>query len=450
MASSSKRLKLATRFQEIHSILLKAIDKECFIWKATDRKREKHSVTVLSISPDKLTFAIRMKEMLQGINPGDVVFLKLGFRDSAIRAQVVERVGAKLNLEFPSQLALEENRRNPRHYFHASEDKSAQIRTSTNRDHGVGELLHSVLVCDISLGGIAFFVTANAEKYFEVGMKVKLVALGIHRLGQVVKGEVLFKVPHEVRGAQVNRTGFKLGIRFDHDLEQSTLDRFLIRGNMFQLSDESIVGGETFRNQVIAGIAEVRKILMERKQLREFFETIEKSRTDAHYIKQHILLLSQVMAGIGTKLGWVSPRSIDKLIYVAYLHDLRLARHPHLARIPSKKVFDKKEDSLTEAERTAYLEAPVFASEVARGDLEAYPDAIKILLQQRELPDGSGFPAGLAASAIAPLSAMFIVCHLFVDYVIDHPDWSPADFVRSYQKVYRGQYFQKVFEAFLV
>lgn len=447
--ASSKRLKLATRFQEIHSILLKSIDKECFIWKASDRKREKHVVTVLSIAPDKHTFAIRMKQMVQGINPGEIVFLKLGFRDSAIRAQVVERVGAKLNLEFPSQLALEENRRNPRFYFHASEDKTAQIRTPLRKDQEVGELLHSVLVCDISLGGIAVFVSSTPEKYFEVGLKLKLVALGIHRLGHVVKGEILFKVPHEIRGAQVNRTGFKLGIRFDHDIEQSTLDRFLIRGNMFRLSDEAIVG-ENFRNQVIAGIAEVRKILMERKQLREFFEAIEKSRIDTHYIKQHILLLSQVMAGIGTKLGWVSPRSIDKLIYVAYLHDLRLARHPHLARIPSKKVFDKRADSLSEAERTAYLEAPVFASEVAREDLEAYPDAIKILLQQRELPDGSGFPAGLAASAIAPLSALFIVCHLFVDYVIDHPDWSPADFVRSYQKVYRGQYFQKVFEAFLV
>lgn len=447
---SSKKLKLATRFQEIHSILLKSIDKECFIWKATDRKREKYPVTLLSIAADKLSFHVRMKDLVQGINPGDVIFLKLDFRDSAIRAQVVERVGAKLTLEFPSQLALEENRRNPRFYFHPSEEKRAQVRTPLQRDHGLSELLHSVLVCDISLGGIAIFVSANSQDYFKVGLKIKLVALGIHRLGHIVKGEILFKVPFEVRGNQADRPGFKIGIRFDHDLEQSTLDRFMIKGNIFQLREDSIVGSENFRTQVIAGIAEVRKILMERKHVREFFDSIEKSRLDAHYIKQHILLLSQVMAGIGTKLGWVSARSVDKLIYVAYLHDIRLAMYPHLARIPSKKAFDKKEDSLSEAERAAYLEAPAFASDVARGDLESYPDAIKILLQQRELPDGTGFPARLSASAIAPLSAMFIVCHLFVDYVIDHPDWSPADFVRTYQRSYRGQYFQKVFEAFLV
>ena len=447
--SSSKKLKLATRFQEIHAILLKSIDKDCFIWRANDRKRDKHPVTVLSISPDKVSFTIRMKEMVQGFNPGDVIFLKLDFRDSAIRAQIIERVGPKLTLEFPSQLALEENRRNPRFYFHPSEDKSAQIRTPMQKGQGLGELLHGVLVCDISLGGIAIFVTSNSEKYFEAGLEVKLVSLGIHRLGSVVKGEILFKVPFEIRGNQVNRPGFKVGIRFDQDLEQSTLDRFLIKGNLFQLSDESIVGNETLRTQVIAGIAEVRKILMTRKHIRDFYESIEKSRIDAHYIKQHILLLSQVMAGIGTKLGWVSQRSIDKLIYVAYLHDIRLGKYPHLARIPNKRIFEKKEDSLSEAERVAYLEAPSFAAEIARSDLEAYPDAIKILLQQKELPDGSGFPAGMQASGIAPLSAMFIVCHLFVDYVIDHPDWSPADFVRTYQRTYRGQYFQKVFEAFL-
>lgn len=390
-----------------------------------------------------------MKEMVLGFNPGDVIFLKLDFRDSAIRAQIIERVGPKLTLEFPSQLALEENRRNPRFYFHPSEDKSAQIRTPMQKGQGLGELLHGVLVCDISLGGIAIFVTSNSEKYFEAGLNVKLVSLGIHRLGSVVMGEILFKVPFEIRGNQVNRPGFKVGIRFDQDLEQSTLDRFLIKGNLFQLSDESIVGNETLRTQVIAGIAEVRKILMTRKHIRDFYESIEKSRIDAHYIKQHILLLSQVMAGIGTKLGWVSQRSIDKLIYVAYLHDIRLGKYPHLARIPNKRIFEKKEDSLSEAERVAYLEAPSFAAEIARSDLEAYPDAIKILLQQKELPDGSGFPAGMQASGIAPLSAMFIVCHLFVDYVIDHPDWSPADFVRTYQRTYRGQYFQKVFEAFL-
>jgi HD-GYP domain-containing protein (c-di-GMP phosphodiesterase class II) len=245
----------------------------------------------------------------------------------------------------------------------------------------------------------------------------------------------------------VNRPGFKVGIRFDQDLEQSTLDRFLIKGNLFQLSDESIVGNETLRTQVIAGIAEVRKILMTRKHIRDFYESIEKSRIDAHYIKQHILLLSQVMAGIGTKLGWVSQRSIDKLIYVAYLHDIRLGKYPHLARIPNKRIFEKKEDSLSEAERVAYLEAPSFAAEIARSDLEAYPDAIKILLQQKELPDGSGFPAGMQASGIAPLSAMFIVCHLFVDYVIDHPDWSPRDFVKTYRPRLKGQYFNKIFDS---
>ncbi len=448
--ASSKKLKLATRFQEIHSILLKSIDQECFIWKASDRKREKFPVTVISISTDQLSFHVRMKEMYAGINPGDVIFLKLDFRDSAIRAQVVERVGAKLTLDFPSQLALEENRRNPRFYFHPSEEKRAQIRTPLQKEFGLSELLHSVLVCDISLGGIAVFVSANSHEYFTPGSKIKLVALGIHRLGNIVKGDILFKVPYEVRGDQADRPGFKVGIRFDQDLEQSTLDRFLIKGNIFHLKDEGIVGSESFRTQVIAGIAEVRKVLMERRHVREFFESIEKSRLDAHYIKQHILLLSQVMAGIGTKLGWVSARSVDKLIYVAYLHDIRLARHPHLARIPSKRAFDKRVHGLSEAEQAAYLDAPAFASEVARGDLEAYPDAIKILLQQRELPDGTGFPARLSASAIAPLSAMFIVCHLFVDYVIDHPDWSPVDFVRTYQRSYGGQYFQKVFEAFLV
>jgi len=70
-----------------------------------------------------------------------------------------------------------------------------------------------------------------------------------------------------------------------------------------------------------------------------------------------------------------------------------------------------------------------------------------MLLQQKELPDGSGYPHGLSASQIAPLSALFIVSHYFVDYVIDHPDWSPRDFVKTYRPRLKGQYFNKIFDS---
>ncbi|NDG85494.1 MAG: hypothetical protein EBX52_10740, partial [Proteobacteria bacterium] len=124
METSNRRLRITTRFQEIYNILFKSVEKEgCFIWKSSDRTREKFPVSVVAIEGGQTTVVVRQKSLVPGVNPNEVVYLKLPLRDSAIKTKVVERVGPKLVLEFPTQLALEEGRKDPRHYFHPSEAK---------------------------------------------------------------------------------------------------------------------------------------------------------------------------------------------------------------------------------------------------------------------------------------------------------------------------------------
>jgi len=404
---------------------------------------------VVQISNDHSQIQVRQSSIHQGINPGDVVYLKLPFRDAALKTRVVERMGAKISLEFPVQLALEEGRKNPRYYFHPSEEKSAQVRTLVNRAKVLPERLHSVIVCDISKGGMAIFISTSARQFFDVKDKVRLASLGIHRFDAVVRGEVLFKMPFDIKGTLANRSGYKIGIQFDHELDDSTLERFLAKRNLFSITEEQIVRDEQFRRQVVSTMADVRKDLSSKKAFKDLFASFDRARAENHYLKQHVHLLCQVLAGLGTRLGWISERSVDKLIYVAYLHDIRFANLPHLARIQNKREFEKVKSRLSEAEQKAFLEAPMYAAEIARLDLESYPDAIKILEQQKELPDGTGYPHGMGASFLAPLSALFIVAHHFVDYVIDHPDWTARDFVRTYQHKLKGQYFQKALKALI-
>jgi HD-GYP domain-containing protein (c-di-GMP phosphodiesterase class II) len=446
--SRNKRLRITTRFQEIYDILFKSVERDgCFIWKSSDKTREKFPVSIVSIADNQTTVVVRQKNLLQGINPNESIYLKLNLRDSAIKTRVVERVGPKIVLEFPSQLALEEGRKNPRFYFHPSEAKSARIRTSAIREKALPERIHSVLVCDVSRGGIAIFIPNSLKAYFDVKSKVTLMSLGIQKFDQFIRGEVLFKIPYEIKGTLADKAGFKLGISFERELDDATIDRFVSKRNLFSITEEQIVRDEEFRKEVVSSMNQIRKTVSGRKNFKDLFAAFERTRAKNHYLKQHVHLLCQVLAGVGTRLGWISERSIDKLIYVAYLHDIRFAKSPHLARIQSKAEFEKIRTTLSEDDQKAFLEAPVYAADLARQDLESYPDAIKMLLQQKELPDGSGFPHGLTSSQIAPLSALFIVAHYFVDYVIDHPDWSAEDFVKTYQSRLKGQYFQKIFQA---
>ncbi|MBU6153382.1 MAG: PilZ domain-containing protein [Bdellovibrionales bacterium] len=448
--TQKRKLRLTTRFQEIYDLLSRSVEKDgCFIWKSSDRKRLKIPVMVVQISNDQSVIQVRQSSIHESIQMGEVLYLKLPFRDAALKTRVVERVGAKLTLEFPVQLALEEGRKNPRFYFHPSEEKNAQVRTLVNRAKVLPERLHNVLVCDISKGGMAVFIPTQSRQFFDVKDKIRLTALGIHRFDVLLRGEVLFKVPFDIKGTLANRSGYKIGIQFEQELDQASLERFLQKRNLFSITDEQIVRDEGFRREIVSHMADIKKTLSSRKAFKELFDAFDRSKAENHYLKQHVHLLCQVMTGLGTRLGWISERSVDKLIYVAYLHDVRFSAMPHLARIQNKREFEKLKHTLTEAEQKAFLEAPMYAAELARMDLESYPDAIKILEQQKELPDGTGFPHGMSASFIAPLSALFIVSHYFVDYVIDHPDWTARDFVKTYQHKLKGQYFQKALRSMI-
>jgi HD-GYP domain-containing protein (c-di-GMP phosphodiesterase class II) len=236
-------------------------------------------------------------------------------------------------------------------------------------------------------------------------------------------------------------------MRFSESLQESMIERFVQKTTVFSIEDKQLVRDQEFRENVKAKIGAIHKDLTKKGPFKKFLALLDKGGGDAHYLRQHIHLLCQVMAGLGTRLGWISEKSVDKLIYIAYLHDIRFAQHPHLARIQGKRDFLQIESTLNEEEKNAFLESPAYAAEIARQDLSSFPDAIKILLQQKELPDSSGFPHGISGAQIAPLSSLFIVSHYFVDYVIENPTWTVEEFIKIHKNLLRGNYFQKIMQA---
>ncbi|MBU6154269.1 MAG: hypothetical protein KGP28_08190, partial [Bdellovibrionales bacterium] len=146
--------------------------------------------------------------------------------------------------------------------------------------------------------------------------------------------------------------------------------------------------------------------------------------------------------------GWVTKKTLDKLILSAYLHDIRYFENPKLARIPGLPDFEAQKASLTPEECKIYLEGPIYSSLMARDSTEDSIDIERILMQQKERPDGTGFPEGLDFKQLYPLSCLFMVCHAFVDYVYETPEWSFRDFTKKARTMFKGPYFIKILEAF--
>jgi hypothetical protein len=442
-----KKFRITRRFQEIIQVVGKSVaDRDSFVWKVVGEKRMLFPCEVVEVDADRNRIAILLADVAPLLSPGDLVYLKLGFRDAAFKTKVMMIEERQLVLGFPDEVALEEKRSSPRYYFHPSEEKNVQIVSYTAGDSS-SERLHAILACDVSQGGIAVFIPSKLKSHFGVGERTRLWQVGDMRISPAIEGEILFSIPASIHEGMGVKEGFKVGVRFSTPLAQSVIDRFVQKSTVFSIEDQQLVRDKEFRENVKTNIGKIHTELSKRGPFKKFLSMLEKGTGDTHYIKQHIHLLCQVMAGLGTRLGWISERSVDKLIYIAYLHDIRFMNHPHLARIQGKRDYLQFEPTLTEEEKAAFLESPAYAAEIARQDLSSFPDAIKILSQQKELPDGSGFPSGVSGAQIAPLSSLFIVSHYFVDYVIENPNWTIDEFIKLHKAMLRGNYFQKIMQA---
>jgi len=436
---SKKSYRVSGRFKEILDVLQGAKrSRENYLWRA--QKRQLIPIVIHHIYPEQNTIEVALVKFGSvSLNVGDELYLKLDTRDSAFKTKVQSVSAVNFILEFPDEMVLAENRSETRQYFHPEDGKVVQVKKIKNYVSSLSERSFSLGVSDISQKGLALILPAQNSASLNVNDRIALEEMGTFRIHPAIIGEVVFKVPYQ--------GGVKIGIHLDKKIPKATYDRFIIREKLFSIADATIVKDEKFRKDVHERMGVMTKTLILKRNLLKLFDRLDMRQPEHQYLRQHIQLLCEVMCGLGTNLGWVSEKTMDKLLYVAFLHDARYFSTPKLAKIQSKKEFEKLKKALSEDERNVFLEGPVYAAELARQDIDSYPDVAKILIQQKELPDGSGFPYGITTSQFIPLSCLFIVSHYFVDYVLNTQDWSVMDFVKTHQKFLKGIYFQKVFQA---
>ncbi|MBL7666264.1 MAG: response regulator [Bacteriovoracaceae bacterium] len=188
----------------------------------------------------------------------------------------------------------------------------------------------------------------------------------------------------------------------------------------------------------------LRKIAMN-PRLRALLKRLKVNKDD--YYNGHIELLCSVACAIAKNLEWATQETMAKMIYAAYLHDILFVDHPHLARIPDLAEFNKMKHELTDYEQKIFLENPNYITQVAREDNKAPPDMEYILLQHRELPDGSGFPRGLKHNQMNALACLFMVAHDLVDELYINPNLDLFSYAKKARKKFFGKHFEKIFKG---
>lgn len=197
---------------------------------------------------------------------------------------------------------------------------------------------------------------------------------------------------------------------------------------------------EEVASKVKKTMAQVKKV----PALSKLLKKLMVKRDEEDYCKSHVVLLNQILIALCHALQWRQESTIEKLIFASYLHDITLVDHPKLAKIQTKEQLEALGDEITEEEKQLYLDHPNKIKEMVSKMPEAPIDADTIISQHHERPDGSGFPNGFPANRIHPQSALFIIAHDLVNYIIEDENWDIKKFIAETKTRYKGSNFTKI------
>lgn len=184
------------------------------------------------------------------------------------------------------------------------------------------------------------------------------------------------------------------------------------------------------------------------KNIPDLGNLLKKMVNAKNYIYEHSLLNSYVCAMIVQEMNWSTEGTIQKMALASLMHDMALI-DPELAMISelteetiNKKALDYRQIGLIRkhplemAQRVNKIKN--FVSEVDQ-----------IIINHHERPDGSGFPKGLQAAQLSPLSCIFIVTEEFVNTIYKKETNKEIllKVIADLEKKYSQKHFAKVISA---
>jgi HD-GYP domain-containing protein (c-di-GMP phosphodiesterase class II) len=184
------------------------------------------------------------------------------------------------------------------------------------------------------------------------------------------------------------------------------------------------------------------RALKKSPSLLSYLEKLQKNPDS--YMASHSQCSAIMACAIADKKGWASDFTFAKLSLAALVHDLPLANMSREQVETLDGNANKQDSNLPDIVlyRMHSLAAETLLNEVG----DSLPDVAPIIRQHHEIPDGTGFPAGLNGAQIAPLAAIFLVAHDFI-----HLTWDKkidaitiAEFIRARRDRYNSGQFRKI------
>jgi HD domain len=234
--------------------------------------------------------------------------------------------------------------------------------------------------------------------------------------------------------------------------------RFVLRGasdspakrfeqKILRIDDEVHVDKD-FKETIDKAIDRVKSIVEKEAKADQLMKILHEKKDNLAFFTDKIRITSIIACILARELEWISKATMDKLVYAAVLSDVTLAVRPELLRIQNLQEFEKIKPNLTEEDQKIFLSHPKDAANlIKRYFTSAPPETDALVFQHHEMPDGSGFPQGLRAEKLSPISALFIVATDFSYYFLKDEEPTMDDYLLRCNSRYDYVNFRKVIKA---
>lgn len=207
----------------------------------------------------------------------------------------------------------------------------------------------------------------------------------------------------------------------------------------FQVSREHLktLGVTRMQEELVHKAME--NLLVDLKENKVLYSMLKDFYSNQDYLTNHSLLIIYLSSMIISKMGWSNNQTLQQIVYAGFFHDMfvpeELAKVQHLSELEN------------EIDKAKVLKHIKKAADIMEGIKGINNDAHKMIVDHHERPDGSGYPMGLTASQLPPLSCVFITAHHIVDHLYNENFDSSniASFIQGMQGEWDQGNFKRVY-----
>ena len=197
-------------------------------------------------------------------------------------------------------------------------------------------------------------------------------------------------------------------------------------------------------NQANKTIANVLESFKYDRSIENLFNTI-KTATKGHLL-QHSLMTTYLSNIVIRNLDWYTISNQEKITMASLFHDIALA-HSDFQKL-EKKSFLVGIDKTDTDVPNEFIAHPQKSVELL-SKIPNMPDLFTIILEHHERPDGSGFPRGLKANRISPLSCILIVAHHACELIeFNDSQKEKKNILKSLEDEYKEGHFAQIVQSF--